>query len=215
MITVFLADDHTIIRDGLKALLEANQELHVTGEASSGLETVQMVSQLQPDVILMDITMPGLSGIEATRRIKETCPNTQVIILSIHSATEHIIRALQAGARGYLLKECAGIEVVHAIRTVHSGHYYLSQKISDKVIEDYESLLHSREGESPLECLSIREVEVLQLIVEGRTNTEIASILNLSIKTVETYRSRLMHKLGINDIPTLVKFAIQHGLTTI
>jgi len=212
-ITVFLADDHAVVRDGLRVLLEAQPDISVTGDAANGRETVRQVTQLCPDVVIMDIAMPDLNGIEATQQIREVCPSAQVIILSMHSTTEHIFRALQAGARGYLLKESAGIEVVNAIRAVHAGHRYLSQKVSDWLIDDYVRQRQAAEAKGPLARLSPREREVVQLVVEGKSNAEIAGILSLSLKTVETYRSRLMRKLGISDLPSLVRFAIQHGLT--
>ncbi len=213
VITVFLADDHAVVRDGLRALLEAQPDISVIGDAANGRETVHLVTQLCPDVVIMDIAMPDLNGIEATQQIGEVCPSTQVIILSMHSTTEHIFRALQAGACGYLLKESAGIEVVNAVRAVHAGHRYLSQNISDWLIDDYVHQRQATEGKGPLARLSHREREVMQLVVEGKSSAEIADILSLSLKTVETYRSRLMRKLGISDLPSLVKFAVQHGLT--
>jgi len=213
VITVFLADDHAVVRDGLRALLEAQPDISVIGDAANGRETVHLVTQVCPDVVIMDIAMPDLNGIEATRQIYEVCPSAQVIILSMHSTTEHVFRALQAGARGYLLKESAGIEVVNAVRAVHAGHRYLSQNISDWLVDDYVRQRQATEGKGPLARLSPREREVMQLVVEGKSSAEIAGILSLSLKTVETYRSRLMHKLGISDLPSLVKFAVQHGLT--
>lgn len=214
-VTVLLADDHTVVRDGLRYLLESQLDIKVIGDADNGRQAVRLVEQLRPDVVVMDIAMPELNGIEATQKIRSECPETQVVILSMHSTDEHVIRALQAGARGYLLKESAGVEVVKAVRTVHSKHRYLSQKLSDKIIDDYCRLIKSNLHEDPLVQLSAREREVLQLVVEGNSNLEIADTLSLSIKTIETYRSRLMHKLGINNLPELVKFAIQHGLTQI
>jgi len=212
-ITVFLADDHAVVRDGLRFLLEAEHDIKVVGDAANGRDAVRRVVQLCPDVAIMDIAMPELNGIEAARKIGQVCPSTQVIILSMHSTTEHVFRALQAGARGYLLKESAGIEVVNAVRAVHAGHRYLSQRISDRLIDDYVHQRQDAEARGPLARLSPREREVLQLVVEGKSSAEIADILSLSLKTVETYRSRLMRKLGISDLPGLVKFAIQHGLT--
>ena len=212
-ITVFLADDHAVVRDGLRLLLEAQPDLSVIGDAANGREAVRRVATLCPDVVVMDIAMPELNGIEAAREIGEVCPSTQIIILSIHSTIEHVFRALQAGARGYLLKESAGIEVVNAVRAVHAGHRYLSPKISDSLVDDYVRQRQSAEAKSPLARLSPREREVLQLVVEGKSSAEIADTLSLSVKTVETYRTRLMHKLGVSDLPGLVKFAIQHGLT--
>lgn len=212
-ITIFLADDHAVVRDGLGFLLDAQPDMTLIGTAANGREAVQAVSKTCPNVVLMDITMPHLNGIDATFQISRNCPATQVIILSMHANVEHIVTALQAGARGYLLKESAGSEVITAVRSVHAGQRYLSQKISDTVIDDY---LHQHYGTpetKPLATLSSREREVLQLVVEGKSSAEIAKSLSLSPKTVETYRSRLMQKLNINDLPSLVRFAIQHGLT--
>ena len=208
-IRVLIADDHTIVRDGLRALLEAERDIQVVGDAADGRDVVRQAAQLCPDVALVDIAMPELNGIEASRQIREACPSAQVIILSMHSTAEHIFQALQAGARGYLLKESAGKEVIAAIRAVHAGQRYLSQKISDQALDDY-----ARQREpGPLARLSPREREILQLVVEGKSSAEIAALLSLSPKTVETYRSRMMDKLGVGDLPGLVKFAIQHGLT--
>jgi DNA-binding NarL/FixJ family response regulator len=212
-ITVFLADDHAVVRDGLRLLLEAQPDLSVIGDAANGREAVRRVAQLCPDVVVIDIAMPELNGIEAAREIGEVCPSTQIIILSMHSTTEHVFRALQAGARGYLLKESAGIEVVNAVRAVYADRRYLSQKISDRLVDDYVYQRQAAEAKSPLARLSPREREVLQLVVEGKSSAEIADTLSLSVKTVETYRTRLMHKLGVSDLPGLVKFAILHGLT--
>ncbi|HET92044.1 MAG TPA: response regulator transcription factor [Chloroflexi bacterium] len=209
-ITVFLADDHAVVRDGLRFLLDAQPDIEVIGDASNGREAVQRVLELEPDVVILDIAMPELNGIDAAAQISELYPPARVIILSMHSSSEHIFRALQAGARGYLVKESAGLEVAEAVRTVAAGRRYMSQEISDVMIEDY---VRQREVQSPLASLSSREREILQLVVEGKSSAEIADILYLSPKTVGTYRSRLMQKLGINDLPTLIKFAIQHGLT--
>ena len=214
-ITVFLADDHAVVRDGLRALLEAQPDIQVIGDAANGQETVRRVAQLCPDVVVLDIAMPELNGIEAAYEIGQVCPATRVIILSILSTTEHIFRALQAGVRGYLLKESAGIEVVSAVHVVHAGHRYLSEKISDKIVDDYIRQRQAPQARDPLASLSPREREVLQLVAEGKSSAEIADILSLSIKTVETYRSRLMNKLGIDDLPGLIRFAIQHGLTSL
>lgn len=214
-ITIFLADDHTVVRDGLRLLLEAHSEFSVIGDADNGRDAVQHVIQHRPDIAILDIAMPDLNGIEATRQILEHSPITRVIILSMHSTSGHIFRALQAGAQGYLLKASAGSEVVAAIRTVQAGRRYLSQKISEIVLEDYLSQREIAEAQSPLSHLSPREREILQLVVEGRSSQEIAQALSLSPNTVDTYRSRLMQKLGINDLPSLVKFAIRHGITSL
>lgn len=211
-ITVFLADDHAVVRDGLKLLLETQADIRVVGEATDGRQAVRQVAQLLPRVAIMDIAMPELNGIEAARQIKEICPKTQVIILSMHSSSEHIFQALQAGARGYLLKEAAGIEVIQAVRKVNNGGRYLSQKVSDLVVDEYLRHGEAAAEDSPLTRLAPREREVLQLVAEGKSSAQIARILPLSPKTVETYRSRLMKKLGLKDLSTLIKFALQHGL---
>jgi DNA-binding NarL/FixJ family response regulator len=212
-IRVLLADDHKVLRDGLWMLLEAGGDVAVVGAAGNGREALRQAIQLKPDVVVMDIAMPELNGIDATQQIREKCPTTRVLILSVYSTAEHIFRALRAGARGYLLKDSAGDEVLEAVRTVHSGRHYFSQTIGEIMVQDYLQHRLNSQAKSPLESLSSREKEVLQLLVEGKSNTEIAESLYLSVKSVETYRSRLMQKLGIGDIPGLVKFAIQHGLT--
>ena len=211
MITVILADDHPVVRDGLCFLLNAQSDIKVIGTADNGHEAVQLAEKLNPNVAVMDIAMPLLNGIEATQQITLTCPHTRVMILSIHFTSVHIQRALQAGAMGYLLKESAGEEVVEAIRTVHEGRRYLSRKIAETVVEDYVR----QGGGDVLEGLSPRERQVLQLIAEGKTSAEAAQILFLSVKTVETYRSRFMQKLGLKDMTALVKFAIQHGIISL
>ena len=210
MITVILADDHPVVRDGLCFLLNAQNDIKVVGTAVNGLEAVELASKLRPNVAVMDIAMPLLNGIEATQQICNLCPDTRVAILSIHFTSVHIQRALQAGAMGYLLKESAGEEVVEAIRTVHGGKRYLSKKIAESVV-DYVR----RTGDDVLEGLSPRERQVLQLIAEGKTSADAAKLLYLSVKTVETYRSRLMQKLGLKDMASLVKFAIQHGIISL
>jgi len=211
MITVILADDHPIVLDGLYYLLNAQEDIKVIGTAVNGLEAVKLASRVCPNVAVMDIAMPLLNGIEATQQIHAACPHTRVMILSIHFTSVHIQRALQAGAMGYLLKESAGEEVVDAIRIVHSGQRYLSRKIAETVVEDY-----VRQGSGDvLEGLSPRERQVLQLIAEGKTSAEAAGLLYLSVKTVETYRSRFMQKLGLRDMTALVKFAIQNGIISL
>jgi DNA-binding NarL/FixJ family response regulator len=159
--------------------------------------------------------MPELNGIEAVQQISDACPATKVIILTMYSTTEHIFRAFKAGARGYILKESAGADIIKAIRTVQTGKQYVSEAVSGTILKDYIKVRDLMAGESPLERLSPREREILQLLVEGKSNAKIAEILFLSQKTIETYRSHLMQKLGISDLPGLVKFAIQHGLTSV
>ncbi len=214
-IKVFLADDHTVVREGICALLDAERDMQVAGMAPNGRDAVRQVQQIRPDVVIMDIAMPEMNGIEATLQIGELCPSSKVIILSMHETVEYIFQALKAGAFGYLLKEAAGTEVVDAIRTVYKGHRYLSKKIEHIVIDDYIQQQRPESSISPLEALSLREREVLQLVVEGNSSLKISEKLFLSPKTVETYRSRLMQKLDIKDIPSLVKFALKHGMTTL
>ncbi len=208
-VSVMLADDHAVVRDGLRALLEGGNDLQVVAVAGNGREAVTEALRLRPDIVIMDIAMPELDGVEATRRIVERCPETRVLILSMYLSAEHIYRALQAGAQGYVLKESAGEEVVDAIRALRAGKRYLSHRITETVIDDY---LREGTNVSPLDSLSLRERDVLQLVVEGRTNAAIAQALSLSPKTVETYRARIMKKLKVKDTVELVKFSMRHGL---
>lgn len=211
-ITVLVADDHGVFREGLRMLLDSQPDLSVVGEVADGRAAVELALELAPAVVVMDLAMPLLNGIDATAQIVERNEGIKVVMLSMHSTVEHVYRALQAGALGYLRKESAGREVVEAIRTVAAGRRYLSQKITASEVDSY---IRQRSVDSPLESLSQREREILQLIVEGRSGVDIARQLKLSPKTVDTYRSRLMQKLGIADLPGLVKFALQHGLTTL
>lgn len=214
-IRVLLADDHSVLRDGLRFLLDAQADISVVGDAADGAEAVLAANRLQPDIVLMDIAMPKLNGIEATHEICQQTQKTNVIVLSMHSSIEHILRALRAGAQGYLLKESAGAEVVDAVHSVYGGHCYFSPKVSDALVEQHIRKSAASEKLDPLSLLSHRERQVLQLIADGNSNAEIADILFLSPKTVETYRSRLMRKLKITDLATLVKFAIKQGITSL
>ncbi len=209
-ISVFLVDDHRILREGLALLLQAQGDIRVAGEAEDGREAVTKILAARPDIVLMDITMPELNGIEAARQIRAEAPSTRIIILSVHSDSEHVFQVFQAGAQGYLLKESAGAEVVRAVREVHAGRRYLSARLVDAGFEGYAD---QRQQRSPLEKLTDREREVFQLTVEGHPSAEIADKLALSPKTVETYRSRIMEKLGVEDITGLVRYAIKHGLS--
>jgi DNA-binding NarL/FixJ family response regulator len=208
-IEILLVDDHAVMRDGLRLLLETQPDLRVTGEAANGREAVRQAQARCPNVLIMDIAMAELNGIEATRQIGVLCPNTRVVILSMYSTEEHVARALRAGALGYVLKESAGADVIDAVRAAYAGLQYLSPKIAAL------NSVQRRANRSPLQSLSEREREILQLMVEGHSSAHIGGILGLSPKTVETYRSRLMHKLDLHDLPSLVKFAIQHGLTAL
>jgi len=213
-INVLLADDHTIVRDGLHALLEANPEIKVVGDAATGLQVVDLARELLPDVVVMDISMPGLNGIDATRQILETCPQVRVVILSMLGTADHVFHALQAGVRGYLLKESAGREVMQAVQAVYAGEMYFSKPITHTMVNDYVQARVESQTD-PLQNLSLRENEILCQVVEGKTSAEIGKYLNLSPKTVESYRSRMMQKLGISDLPELIKFAIKHGLISL
>ncbi len=208
-ISILLADDHAILRDGLRALLQTQPDLRVLDAVTDGHAAVERARALCPDVAVMDIAMPRLNGIEAAKQICAECPQTKIIILSMHAGAEHIRRALRAGALGYLLKESAGAEVIAAIRAVHAGKRYLSEKISETIVDDYTRA----RGQNALDQLSAREREVLQLVVEGKSSKAIAKTLGLSAKTVETYRSRLMQKLGVKNLTDLIRFAIQNGVT--
>lgn len=209
-IRVLLADDHSILRDGIAALLDAQEGIEVVAHAQDGREAVRMTGVHKPDVAVMDIVMPELDGIEATRLIQQALPLVRVVILSMYSTTEHIFRALQAGAKGYLLKESAGAELVTAIRSVHAGRRFLSQKITESVVDTY---IREHVPTDPLGTLSRREHQILQLVAQGKSTADIAGALFLSPKTVDTYRSRLMQKLDIDNVAGLVKFAIASGLT--
>ena len=207
-IRVLLADDHALMREGLRALLTNTPDIEVVGEARTGREAERQVLALDPDVVLMDIAMPDLNGIEAARLIHLKRPAVRIVMLSMYATTEYMYRSFEAGASGYLLKEVAFEEVITAVRTVHEGRRYLSPAVADSVPD-----LSAGHARSPVDSLSAREREVLQLVVEGRTSSEIARMICLSPKSVQTYRSRLMMKLGVRDVPSLVKFAIEHGLT--
>lgn len=210
VIRVLLADDHGVLRDGVQRLLEAHSDIKVVSMVNDGCEAVEVAAHLRPDVVVMDITMPGLNGIDATRAMAERVPHVGVVILSMHSTVELVRQALLAGARGYLLKESAGREVEKAVRAVADGKRFLGAGIADKIAAEFPYAARR----SDIDYLTPREREVLRLIVEGRSNAEAAAILGLSPRSVDTYRARLMDKLKIEDLPSLVKFAIRHGITT-
>ena len=211
-IRVLIADDHGVVAEGLRFVVEAQADMEVIACIQDSREAVRRSIEMNPDVVLMDHAMPLLNGAEATHLIRERCPETQVIILSMYSDQVHVVRALQAGATGYVVKKSAAKEVVDAIRTVHGGGRYLSKELADSVIDQ---VAHKTASEDPLVRLSSRERQVLQMLAEGHAVTDIAATLSLSPKTVETYRARMMEKLDIHDFATLVKFAIQHGITTL
>ena len=210
-IRVLLLDDHAVVRDGLQALFAAHPDLRVTGSFASADQALRFVAGEAPDVAVLDIELEGMDGIEAARRIHDLCPETHILVLSMHASPEYVYQALRAGATGYVLKESAGDEVVAAVRSVHAGERFLSGRIAGPSLDDY---LRQRGDERPLERLSARERQVLKLIVEGHSGAEVAAMLGVSPKSIDTYRSRLMTKLDVDHLPALVKFAIRRGLTS-
>jgi DNA-binding NarL/FixJ family response regulator len=210
-VRILIADDHAMVRDGLRMNLEARGDFTVVGDAVNGRDALAQALLLLPDVIIMDIGMPELNGIEATSLICERLPAVKVLILSMYSSSEHCYRALRSGAKGYILKESAGEEVVTAVSTIMRGRHYFGAGVVNPLEHPGYGLQNPQK--SPLESLSRRELEIFQLVVEGKSSSEIAASLCLSSKSVDTYRSRLMQKLGVGNIPALVSFALQHGIT--
>ena len=214
MIKVVLADDHQIVRHGLRSLLSVEADIEVVGEADNGRAVVRMVQELAPQVVIMDISMPDLNGIEATRQILTDSTGVKVIALSMHSDSLFVLNMFKAGASGYLLKDCALEELVKAVRTVMNRKIYLSPGISDIVIKDF-VLGWSPAESSAYSILTAREREVLQLMAEGRNTTQIAASLCVSVKTVEAHRKQMMNKLDIHSVAELTKYAIRQGLTSL
>ena len=209
-IRILLADDHTLLRAGIRSLLEKMTTVEVVGEAADGREAVSLVKIHSPNIVLMDIAMAGLNGLEATARIVREFPAVRVIVLSMHANEEYVLQALRAGAAGYLLKDAATAELELAIQSVARRDTYLSPAISKRVIEDYLRRIH--EQKSPLEQLTPRQREILQLIAEGKTTKEMAFLLDVSVKTIETHRTQLMDRLDTHDVPGLVRHAMRLGL---
>jgi two-component system, NarL family, response regulator NreC len=212
---ILLADDHRIVREGLKSLLNDEPDMEVVAEAPDGRQAVEMVDEHSPDVVVMDIGMPQLNGIEATRRIVADHPNARVIALSMHSDRRFMSEILKAGASGYLLKDGAFEELAGAIRTVNEGRMYLSPRITDVVLDDYVRTMSIRGEPSAFAALTPREREVLQLLAEGKATKQAAAALHVSVKTVETHRRQIMTKLDIHSVAELTKYAIREGLTTV
>lgn len=211
-ISVLLADDHELVRAGFRALLQTIAGVRVVAEADDGRKALDLVRTHRPDVVLMDIAMPGLNGLEATSRIAKEFPETRVLILSMHKSEEYVLRALKCGAAGYLLKDASPSELEMAIRSVARGDTYLSPPVSKQVIDDYRQ--RTGHGQGPLDLLTARQREILQLVAEGRSTKEIADVLHVSVKTVETHRAQLMERLDIHDVAGLVRYAIRMGLIT-
>ena len=209
-VRVILADDHTLVRAGLRKLLESVPNLTVVGEAQDGLELLSLVEQLQPDLVLMDIAMPGLNGLEAAARVTRGWPNIRILILSMHQSEEYVRQALRSGAAGYLLKDAAPLELELALKALLAGETYLSPAVSKGVVNDYVQRL--RQDDTPGSGLTPRQTEVLQLIAEGHSSKEIARRLGLAVKTVETHRSQLMKQLDIHEVAGLVRYAMRIGL---
>jgi len=218
-IRVFLADDHALFRAGLRLLLEHMTGVAVVGEARDGREAVQLIKKLRPDVVLMDISMAGLNGLEATAQVSQECPQVRVIVLSMHLNEQYVTQSLRAGAAGYLLKDAAAAELEQAVKTVAAGETYLTRAVSQHVISDYRRRLgqkkeHQPDEPAPLDPLTPRQREILQLIAEGRTTRQIAALLHRSEKTIEAHRIRLMNQLDIHDVAGLVRYAIRIGLVS-
>jgi len=211
-VRILLADDHIVMRNGLRLLLERQPHLQVVGEAADGRQAVALCESANPDVVIMDIAMPNLNGIEAARQIVNRSPRTAIAILSMHSDESYVIRALKAGARAYLLKDSAEADLLAAVRALTEGKSFFSPAISKILVEDYMRQLESRGAEDTYELLTNREREILQLLAEGRTNKEVANMLNLSLYTVETHRTHILQKLNLHSVPELILYAVRKGI---
>jgi two-component system response regulator NreC len=206
-IRILLADDHAVVRQGFSLILSAQPDMEIVGEAGNGREAVELAGRLHPDVVVMDVAMPELNGIEATRRLADSAPRARVLALSMHKDAVYVREILRAGARGYLLKDAIDHDLVAAVRSVAQGEAYLSPAVSEAVLSDYR-----RHVKDPLDLLTSREREVLQMIAEGKTNKEIATVLSLSVYTVDAHRGRIMEKLNLHSMGELVRFAMRNGL---
>jgi two-component system response regulator NreC len=211
MTTILLADDHRIVRQGLRALLEAEPDFSLVGETGDGLEAIQLAERLQPDVIVLDLMMPGINGLEATRQISDNCPQTRVVILSMHADEAYVLEALRNGASGYVLKDSSADDLVRAVREVEAGRRYLSPPLSERAIEAYTRKAQETSLD-PYEKLTNREREVLHLAAEGHSSTEIAKRLSISSRTVETHRANMMRKLELHSQTDLIRYALKRGI---
>jgi DNA-binding NarL/FixJ family response regulator len=211
-IRILLADDHAVVRDGVRSLLEKQTDMAVIGEAADGREAAQLAEDLAPDVVVMDVAMPGMNGIEATRRILAAHPHTAVVVLSMHQDESYVLGALKAGARGYILKDSRRSEIVEAVRAVFQGRSFLTRKISSMMQEDYIRHMEERGFEDSYDLLTAREREILQLAAEGRTNKEIAAVLHISLTTVETHRTHVLQKLNLHSVPELILYALHKAI---
>ena len=213
-IRILLADDHTVVRDGLRALLERQPDMTVVAEAADGRDSVRLAEEQSPDVVVMDITMPNMNGIEATRRILAANPRTAVVILSMHQDESYVLRSLKAGAKGYLLKDSLRSDIVDAIRAVSQGRSFLTRKISRIMQEDYVRQMERRGLEDSYDLLTDREREILQLVAEGKANKEVAGLLNIGLTTVETHRTHILQKLGLHSVPELILYAVRKSIVS-
>ena len=211
-IRVLLADDHKMIRAGLRLVLEQSPDITVAGEADDGRQAVALALELKPNVVVMDVGMPNLNGIEASLHVKQALPDTAIVMLSMHSDEGYILRALRAGATGYILKDSAEADLVAAVRAVADGKSFFSPKVSRILLEDYMRKLRKSGAEDSYDLLSAREREILQLVAEGKSSKEIANLLNLSVYTVETHRGNIMQKLNLRGIPELILYAVRKGI---
>lgn len=209
---ILLADDHKLMRSGLKALIEQQPDLAVVGEADDGRQAVALVVSLKPDLLVMDIGMPNLSGIEAAHQITQANPATAIVILSMHSDESYVLRALKAGAKGYLLKDSAESDLIRAVHAVAGGKSFFSPAVSKVLLDDYVRKLQRSGAEDIYDLLTPREREILQLIAEGKSNKDVANLLNLSVYTVETHRSNMMEKLNLRGVPELILYAVRKGI---
>jgi len=206
-IRILLADDHAVVRQGFKMILAEQPDMEIAGEAANGREAVELAEKIKPDVVVMDVAMPELNGIEATRRLAASAPHIRVLALSMHKDSVYVREILRAGARGYLLKDSPAQDLLAAVRAVAGGEGYLSPAVSSAVLDDYR-----KHVTNPIDLLTSREREVLQMLAEGKTNKEIATTLNLSVYTVDAHRGRIMEKLNVHSINELVRFAVRNGL---
>jgi len=209
MIRVFIADDHSIVRSGIRRLLEDQVGIRIVGEAADGQEAIQKILETDPDVILLDISMPGMDGLDVTKQLKAIDPKVRILILTMHAEEQYAPRLMRAGAMGYVTKHAAPEELYKAIQAVHSGRRFISSTLAENMAWRY---LLNKEDLTPAECLSDRELQVLRLLAKGNTNQEVADFLHLSVKTIDTYRSRVLEKLNLRNNAELTLFAVQNGL---
>ncbi|HLH03692.1 MAG TPA: response regulator transcription factor [Bryobacteraceae bacterium] len=211
-VRVLIADDHPLIRSGLRTLLEREGEFEVIGEAADGYEAIELATALKPDIAMLDVSMPRLNGIDTAQHISQRIPRTRILLVSMHSDEAYILRALKSGARGYLLKASPELDVLRAVRAVAAGNAYFSPEVTKLLVEDYVRQLQQRGATDSYDLLSIREKEILQLLVSGKSNREIADLLHISVSTVETHRTNILTKLGLHNLPELILYAVRKGL---